>query len=66
MRVLRAGVSGYLTKASHPEDLLEAVRKVAGGGKYITPSLAEKLLVELEAKTEKQPHELLSDREFQV
>jgi DNA-binding NarL/FixJ family response regulator len=66
MRVLRAGASGYLTKDSAPEELIKAVRKVAAGGKYITPSIAEKLAWQMEAKDDKPPHERLSDREYQV
>ncbi|MFA5322325.1 MAG: response regulator transcription factor [Smithella sp.] len=66
VRALRAGASGYLTKASAPQELIGAIRKVAGGGKYVTSSLAEKLADELEIDTEKMPHERLSNREHQV
>jgi DNA-binding NarL/FixJ family response regulator len=66
VRALRAGASGYLTKASAPQELIGAIRKVAGGGKYVTVSLAEKLADELESDTGKQPHERLSNREHQV
>lgn len=66
VRVLRAGASGYLTKESAPDHLVEAIRKVARGGKYISPHLAEKLAFNLESLSEKPPHEALSDREFQV
>lgn len=66
IRALRAGASGYLTKASAPQELIGAIRKVAGGGKYVTASLAEKLADELEIDTEKLPHERLSNREHQV
>jgi two-component system, NarL family, invasion response regulator UvrY len=66
VRALRAGASGYLTKSSAPQELIGAIRKVAGGGKYVTSSLAEKLADELEANTEKRPHEKLSNREHQV
>lgn len=66
VRALRAGASGYLTKASAPQELIGAIRKVAGGGKYVTSSLAEKLADELETDTEKLPHERLSNREHQV
>lgn len=66
VRALRAGASGYLTKASAPQELIGAIRKVAGGGKYVTSSLAEKLADELEIDTEKLPHEHLSNREHQV
>lgn len=66
VRALRAGASGYLTKASAPQELIGAIRKVAGGGKYVTSSLAEKLADELEVDTDKLPHERLSNREHQV
>lgn len=66
VRVLRAGASGYLTKESAPDHLVEAIRKVARGGKYISPHLAEKLAFNLESISERPLHEALSDREFQV
>ncbi|HNT91290.1 MAG: response regulator transcription factor [Smithellaceae bacterium] len=66
VRALRAGASGYLTKASAPQELIGAIRKVAGGGKYVTTSLAEKLAGELEVDPQKLPHERLSNREYQV
>jgi DNA-binding NarL/FixJ family response regulator len=66
VRALRAGASGYLTKESAPSELIEAIRKVAGGGKYITASLADKLASEIGKPSEKLPHESLSDREYQV
>ncbi|SEM20652.1 DNA-binding response regulator, NarL/FixJ family, contains REC and HTH domains [Syntrophus gentianae] len=66
VRALRAGASGYLTKASAPDELIGAIRKVSRGRKYVTASLAEKLALELDADTQKPPHETLSDREYQV
>lgn len=66
LRVLRAGASGYLTKESAPDELVTAVRKVHQGGKFITPSLAEKIAYALDPDAEKLPHESLSDREYQV
>jgi DNA-binding NarL/FixJ family response regulator len=66
VRALRAGASGYLTKESAPDELIEAIRKVARGGKYITASLADKLASEIGKPSEKLPHEVLSDREYQV
>lgn len=66
MRFLKAGASGYLEKAGAPEQLVEAVRKVAAGGKYVSPQLTDKLVSDLNRGTEKQPHETLTDREFQV
>lgn len=66
LRILKAGASGYLTKESASDELIRAIRKVNGGGKYISPSLAEKIAFALDADTGKPPHETLSDREYQV
>jgi two-component system, NarL family, invasion response regulator UvrY len=66
LRVLKAGAAGYVTKTSAPEELINAIRKVHRGGKYISPSIAEKLAFQLEADFEVMPHEALSDREYQV
>jgi two-component system, NarL family, invasion response regulator UvrY len=66
VRVLRAGAAGYLTKETAPEQLVEAIRKVARGGKYVSPSLAEDLAFHLLSRSQKPLHETLSDREFQV
>ncbi len=65
-RFLKAGASGYLGKSAAPEQLVEAVRKVAGGGTYIGSALADKLVFELKGESEGAPHERLTDREFQV
>ncbi len=66
LKFLKAGASGYLTKASAPEQLVEAIRKVARGGKFITPALAEQLAVQLDEDIEQPPHQKLSPREFQI
>lgn len=66
LRILKAGASGYLTKTSADEELIKAIRKVHRGGKYISPSLAEKIAFALDEDTQKKPHETLSDREYQV
>ncbi len=66
LRVLRAGASGYLTKASAPDRLIGAIRKVHRGGNYVSSSLAERLADELRGDITKLPHEFLSDREYQV
>ncbi|MFC1528801.1 response regulator transcription factor, partial [Candidatus Latescibacterota bacterium] len=60
VRALRAGASGYLTKDKAPFELIEAIRKVSRGGKYVSPSLAEKLAFDLELGENKQLHEKLS------
>jgi len=66
VRAFRAGAAGYLTKESAPETLLAALRKVAHGGRYVSPLLAERLALDLTADTPELPHTHLSDREFQV
>jgi DNA-binding NarL/FixJ family response regulator len=65
-RVLKAGAAGYVTKKSAGDELVTAIRKAVGGGRYISPSLAEKLAMEVGADQDKLPHDRLSDREFQV
>jgi two-component system, NarL family, invasion response regulator UvrY len=66
VRALKAGAAGYLTKHTAPERLIEAVQRIAAGKRYITPELAELLASNVDAATEVPPHQLLSDREFQV
>lgn len=66
LRLIKAGASGYLTKSSAPDQLCKAIRAVASGGKFISPTLTEKLIEELHCDTSKLPHENLSSREFQV
>jgi two-component system invasion response regulator UvrY len=66
VRVLKAGASGYLTKENAPGELIKAIRKVVGGGRYISRSLAETLAFNLDTASERPRHETLSDREFQV
>jgi DNA-binding NarL/FixJ family response regulator len=66
VRAIKAGAHGYLTKEVAPEMIVEAIRKVYLGGRYITPVTAEKLAAELADHNEKMPHERLSDREFDI
>ncbi len=66
VRALRSGASGYMTKDSAPEELVTAIRTVAAGRKYISSDLAERLAYNLDADVKKEPHEILSDREYQV
>ena len=66
VRALRAGASGYLTKASAPIELIQAIHRVSHGGRYVSQTLAEILACEIDRHSEKQPHEKLSDREYQV
>ncbi len=66
VRALRSGASGYLTKDTKPDEIVKAVRILAGGKKYITPTLAEKLALELDRDPERPLHATLSNREFQI
>lgn len=66
VRAIKLGAAGYITKDSASEELIKAIRKAAAGGKYISPSLAEMLIQEINSPSQKMPHELLSDREFEV
>jgi len=65
-RVLKAGASGYMNKESAPEELIKAVRKLLRGGRYVSPTLAETLAVDLGRDDGTPAHERLSDREFEV
>lgn len=65
-RVLKAGASGYVTKDSEMDVLLSAIRKVAAGGKFIAPELAEKLVFDVSLGSNQLPHQTLSDRELEV
>jgi DNA-binding NarL/FixJ family response regulator len=66
IRMMKAGALGYMTKESAPEELISAIRKVATGRRYISSKLAEEMAVALDTNTAKLPHQLLSNREFQV
>ena len=65
LRMLRAGASGYLTKDRTPEELVKALMKLLRGEKYVSDSLADKLVSNLD-RSGKPPHESLSDREYEV
>jgi two-component system invasion response regulator UvrY len=66
IRMFKAGADGYLTKSSAPEELVNAIKKVHEGGKYVSHSLGEALASTVKPGVEKDLHELLSDREYQV
>jgi len=66
MRALQAGASGYLTKDHSPEQLVEAIRRVAKGGRYVSATLAERLASLVDGGGTRAPHERLSGREFEV
>ena len=66
LRVLKAGAEGYMTKDAVLEELAKAVRKILGGGRYVSSALAEKLAVGVKKDPTRTPHETLSDREYEV
>ncbi len=66
VRVLKAGASGFLSKESAPKELLNAIRKIHTGSKYVSPTLAERLAVAIEVDMGEEPHKRLSNREYQV
>jgi DNA-binding NarL/FixJ family response regulator len=66
IRALRAGAHGYVNKGGDPQLLVQAVRTVAQGRKYVTPEIAQMLVENLSTPTTGQPHEKLSDRELQT
>lgn len=65
-RAMKNGAYGYLTKDSAPTELVEAVRQIISGSKYVTITLAQKLVDNLSVPVGQEPHDALSDREFQV
>lgn len=66
VRAIKAGASSYLSKESDPKIVLDAIRALASGKKYITPKVAEYLAHDIDSSSTKSNHELLSDREFEV
>jgi len=66
VRCLRAGAAAYINKESAAEELAKATKKILSGGRYVSASLAEKLVANLDESVNKSLHELLSDREFEV
>jgi two-component system invasion response regulator UvrY len=65
-RLIKAGAAGYMTKESAPAEVVQALLRVAGGKKYISPAVAEMLANELGTDENKLPHQTLSDREYQI
>ena len=66
VRAMKTGAAGYLVKDTASKDLIEAIRKVSTGLKYVTPSLAEKLALDIELGNETPLHGKLSNREYEV
>jgi two-component system invasion response regulator UvrY len=66
IRAIRAGARGYVTKDTAPEELVRAVREVVAGRRYMTPALAAQIASAISSDPDKEPHDILSDRELQV
>jgi len=66
VRAIRAGASGYLTKDTVAKQLVAAIEKIASGGMFITPAVAEALAIGLQTPTEELPHKRLTDREYEI
>ena len=66
MRALQAGAAGYLTKDHSPEQLVQAIRRVARGRKYVSDTMAERLAGMVDDSMSRAPHERLTQREFEV
>jgi two-component system invasion response regulator UvrY len=66
VRALKAGAAGYISKRLASDELVAAVKKVLAGGRYITPAVADQLAAEVHRDEQRSPHELLSNREFQI
>jgi two-component system invasion response regulator UvrY len=66
LHCLRSGAAGYITKDSAPDELVVAIRRIAAGGRYVTSTLAEELVGEIQTTGEKPLHETLSEREYLV
>ena len=66
INLIRQGASGYLNKECEPSEIVEAIRTIALGRRYLTPAVAELLAQQLNRKDDAPPHEQLSEREFQV
>lgn len=66
VRAIKSGAKGYLTKESAPEQLVSAIRKLAAGGVFITPAVAERMAMDYGTPADEAPHTQLSDREYQI
>lgn len=66
LNLMRSGCKGYLSKDADSDEIIKAIRSIANGRKYISAELAELLTNELSNPSDKQLHETLSEREFQV
>ena len=66
VRALKLGADGYITKNSVPEELIKVIKKIISGGKYFSESFADRLYTDLQKEIDEQPHQKLSEREYEV
>ena len=66
VRAVKAGAAGYLTKDCAADDLVRAIKLMVTGNKFVSRALADRLIEEIQRDSTKPPHELLSDREYEV
>lgn len=66
LRALKLGASGYLSKDAADMELVKAINQIISGRKYVSQTLSEQLIYLLDSDTDKEPHELLSEREYQT
>ncbi len=66
VRAIKSGASGYMTKESAPDLLVQAIRRIAGGGAYISDEVAQQLALQAMPGSATVPHESLTEREFEV
>lgn len=66
VRALRTGAAGYMTKETAPQELIRGLRRILQGGKYVSETLAEKLAIDVSGQSDRKPHDLLSDREYEI
>jgi DNA-binding NarL/FixJ family response regulator len=66
LRMIKSGANGYMTKESAPNELIEAIRTLAKGGRYISEDLVDKMAFALDVHTHEEAHNILSNREYQV
>ncbi|MEJ5994405.1 response regulator transcription factor [Pedobacter sp. Du54] len=66
LRALKLGASGYLSKDAADLELVKAINQIVSGRKFVSQTLSEKLIYMIDSDTEREPHELLSEREYQT
>jgi len=66
VRALKEGAAGYLTKQQPPQEVINAIKQIAGGGRYLTAAVAERAAAALDGNAQRLPHERVSRREYEV